>query len=311
MELNFDLSSLSIPGCVLQSPISKLENSKIQWARKARQQSEFLLLSRAVDDLAKLSAESQSMKRPVTTFERFLDAQDEQALYLLWKDEKTNGSGEIGDGIVDNGEKNGEVKNGGHEELLAASQNGTITKNVLLGYLKIVRDRRLYLVNERSRRYVHTPICVLDFFIHSSVQHHGCGLELFNGMLKSESVTPQKCAFDKPSPSLLHFLEKHFGLQHPIWQPTTFVVFPGFFEGLKPEDGGKDDIVSEHQMSAIERNRKSINEHYSGSPQHLPVHGQRNLTSHCTTQSSMKDQVGEDTPRGRKKTRDYGHQSLW
>jgi len=51
-------------------------------------------------------------------------------------------------------------------------------------FLKIVRDRRLYLVNERSRRYVHTPICVLDFYIHSSVQHHGCGLELLNRMLK-------------------------------------------------------------------------------------------------------------------------------
>ncbi|CAK5070421.1 unnamed protein product [Meloidogyne enterolobii] len=311
MELNFDLSSLSIPGCVLKSPLSKLENSKIQWARKARQQSEFLLLSRAIDDLAKLSAEAQSIKKPVTTFERFLDAQDEQALYLLWKDEKINGCGEIGDGTVANGEKNGEIKNGGHEDLLAVSQNGTTPKNVLLGYLKIVRDRRLYLVNERSRRYVHTPICVLDFYIHSSVQHHGCGLELFNGMLKSESTTPQKCAFDKPSSSLLHFLEKHYGLKHPIWQPTTFVVFPEFFEGLKPEDGGKDEIIDDHQMSAIERNRKNINEHYSGSPQHLPVHGQRNLTSHCTTQSSMKDHIGEDTPRGRKNTRDYGHQSLW
>lgn len=29
-------------------------------------------------------------------------------------------------------------------------------------------------------------------------------------------------------------------------------------------------------------------------------------------QSSMKDQIlGEDTPRGRKHTKDYGHQSLW
>jgi hypothetical protein len=78
-------------------------------------------------------------------------------------------------------------------------------------------------------------------------------------------VTPHKCAFDKPSPSLLHFLDKNYGLQQPIWQPTTFVVFPEFFEGLKPEDGGKDDIYSEHHMSVIERNRKNINEHYNGS----------------------------------------------
>lgn len=57
MQVNFNLSALTIPGCVLQLPVSKLENSKIQWARKARQQSEFLLLGRAIDDLGKLSAE--------------------------------------------------------------------------------------------------------------------------------------------------------------------------------------------------------------------------------------------------------------
>jgi hypothetical protein len=155
------------------------------------------------------------MKRPVTTFERFLDAQDEQALYLLWKDEKINTNGQATDetnniveqksgDITDNIEQkngdidNNEVKNGISENLLKSSQNGLT--NVLLGYLKviflvifynlkfhylkIVRDRRLYLINERSRRYVHTPICILDFFIHPSVQHHGCGLELFNAMLK-------------------------------------------------------------------------------------------------------------------------------
>jgi len=83
-----------------------------------------------------LLLKAQSIKKPVTTFERFLDAQDEQALYLLWKDEK-NGCGEIGDGTVANGEKNGEITNGGHEELIAVSQNGTTAKNVLLGYLKV------------------------------------------------------------------------------------------------------------------------------------------------------------------------------
>lgn len=66
-----------------------------------------------------------------------MDAQDEQALYLLWKDEKINGCEGIEDGTVANGEKNGEIKNGGHEELLAAAQNGITAKNVLLGYLKV------------------------------------------------------------------------------------------------------------------------------------------------------------------------------
>ena len=77
------------------------------------------------------------MKRPVTTFERFLDAQDEQALYLLWKDAKMDKNGEEAQTAdVTNGEvRNKEVKNGGNEDLLNSSQNGTA--NVLLGYLKV------------------------------------------------------------------------------------------------------------------------------------------------------------------------------
>lgn len=83
------------------------------------------------------------MKRPVTSFERFLDAQDEQALYLLWQDVKINkngGEAKTADGSVNNEMKNGgmkieNVKNGGDENFLCPAQDGST--NVLLGYLRV------------------------------------------------------------------------------------------------------------------------------------------------------------------------------
>jgi hypothetical protein len=80
-------------------------------------------------------------------------------------------------------------------------------------------------------------------------------------------VEPTKCAFDKPSPAFLDFLARHYGLERPIWQPTSFVIFPQFFDGLKPEDGGNkngEESESGRPLTAMERNRRSINERYNG-----------------------------------------------
>ena len=77
-----------------------------------------------------------------------------------------------------------------------------------------------------------------------------------------------KCAFDKPTPQLLSFLARHFQLENPIWQPTAFVVFPAFFDGLQPEAEGKnsDADANKRPLTALERHRRSVNEHYNGSP---------------------------------------------
>jgi hypothetical protein len=82
-----------------------------------------------------------------------------------------------------------------------------------------------------------------------------------------EKVEPAKCAFDKPSKAFLDFLARHYGLERPIWQPTSFVIFAQFFDGLQPEDGAnKHDEESEpgRPLTALERNRRSINERYNG-----------------------------------------------
>ena len=56
------------------------------------------------------------------------------------------------------------------------------------------------------------PRCVLDFYVHESLQRQGVGLRLFEFMLENENLPAHKYAYDRPSPKLLGFLRKHFGL---------------------------------------------------------------------------------------------------
>ena len=56
------------------------------------------------------------------------------------------------------------------------------------------------------------PLCVLDFYVHESCQRSGLGKLLFEKMLKNEGKQPEELAYDRPSPKLLGFLKKHYGL---------------------------------------------------------------------------------------------------
>jgi GNAT superfamily N-acetyltransferase len=82
------------------------------------------------------------------------------------------------------------------------------------------------------------PLCVLDFYVHESCQRSGIGRRLFDHMLTEESVVPAKLAYDRPSPKLIAFLRKHFGLSKYVPQTNNFVVFSQYFcEG--PERAGR------------------------------------------------------------------------
>ena len=59
-----------------------------------------------------------------------------------------------------------------------------------------------------------TPMCVLDFYVHESVQRRGIGLELMEAVLSSENIKASKMGYDRPSNKLLGFLRKHFGLSN-------------------------------------------------------------------------------------------------
>lgn len=80
------------------------------------------------------------------------------------------------------------------------------------------------------------PLCVLDFYVHESCQRTGVGRFLFDHMLSEQSFLPAKLAYDRPSPKLLAFLKKHFGLYKYVPQTNNFVVFNEYFLG--PERAG-------------------------------------------------------------------------
>ncbi|KAF9168248.1 Alpha-tubulin N-acetyltransferase 1 [Actinomortierella ambigua] len=67
---------------------------------------------------------------------------------------------------------------------------------------------------------------------------------LVTGMLKmgekklfivTEDISPEQIAYDRPSPKLYQFLEKHFELAHHVPQPNQFAIF----EGFRLEDTGE------------------------------------------------------------------------
>ncbi|CAD8113097.1 unnamed protein product [Paramecium sonneborni] len=74
------------------------------------------------------------------------------------------------------------------------------------------------------------PLCVLDFYVHESVQRKGIGKDLFEEMLRIEILKPEKLAYDRPSPKLLGFLKKYYNLQTYIPQNNNYVIYSQYFD---------------------------------------------------------------------------------
>ena len=109
--------------------------------------------------------------------------------------------------------------------------------NEVVGLLKAGK-KNLFLLNEEGHQREVYPMCVLDFYVHESRQRSGCGKMLFEAMLKDQKVVdPKYLAVDRPSPKLLAFLRKHYGLCQKIQQFNNYVIFHGFFDN-RPFDAG-------------------------------------------------------------------------
>lgn len=73
------------------------------------------------------------------------------------------------------------------------------------------------------------PLCLLDFYVHESMQRGGHGKQLFEDMLEAEGVRPEKLGYDRPSEKLVGFLAKHYGLKKYVPQNNNFVVFDAYW----------------------------------------------------------------------------------
>ena len=101
-------------------------------------------------------------------------------------------------------------------------------QNRVLGFIK-VGTKKLFLRDRNYNYHEVTPLCVLDFYVHESIQRRGIGKQLFDYMLKFEKKIPTELAYDRPSPKLISFLRKYFGLNDFIEQSNNYVVFDEFF----------------------------------------------------------------------------------
>ena len=67
--------------------------------------------------------------------------------------------------------------------------------------------------------------------MHESVQRGGQGKILFEEMLSREGdVHPAKLAYDRPSPKLIGFLAKHYGLRNYVPQNNNYIVFSQYWD---------------------------------------------------------------------------------
>lgn len=61
--------------------------------------------------------------------------------------------------------------------------------SIVIGMLKVGK-KHLYLMNGAQDKFEEEPMCILDFYVHDSVQRKGNGHHLFDHMLKV-SITSQ------------------------------------------------------------------------------------------------------------------------
>lgn len=101
-------------------------------------------------------------------------------------------------------------------------------KNIVIGFIK-VGSKKLFFYDIRGIQVETNPLCVLDFYVHESVQRKGCGKKLFECMLSLENVRAEQLAIDRPSHKFLNFLNKHYELNSVVPQLNNFVVFVQFF----------------------------------------------------------------------------------
>lgn len=208
---------------ILQQNITKITNSLIPPGFKGDRRKlcdTQTKLSSIINAMGEASALAQGLIKPITTAER--------------------------------------LKNFDHRLYLLVAQNEQQGCSRVSGMLKM-GQKGLYIFDRAGEHYHVHPVCVLDFYVHESVQRMGLGKRIFEHMLQEEGVQPVKLAIDRPSEKFLAFLKKHYGLNSPISQNNNFVVFDGFF----PE---KNELSPRGAVSP----RRSVPMSYLSNNSHIP-----------------------------------------
>lgn len=105
-----------------------------------------------------------------------------------------------------------------------------------LGFLK-VGSKRLFMASQQTSDFADVkgafkeiePLCALDFYVDDGRQRCGYGRQIFEAMLQTERTLPARMGYDRPSPKLMAFLKRHYGLWNFRPQSNNFVVFQDYF----------------------------------------------------------------------------------
>ena len=114
---------------------------------------------------------------------------------------------------------------------------------VVLGLLKFGK-KKLFLHYGSGIKEVE-PMCCHDFYVHESCQRIGIGRALMDVALAHAGLNgrPHKVGYDRPSPKLLKFLGKHYGLHDYVPQNNSFVVYNAYFTGTDAAADGGDALL--------------------------------------------------------------------
>ncbi|KAM3911598.1 alpha-tubulin N-acetyltransferase 1 isoform 2-T2 [Leptodactylus fuscus] len=214
---------------IFLEPVTKLDSSLLPQRRPLISSSEAQRQIMAViDEIGKASAKAQRLPAPITSASRMQTNQHH--LYIL-KDctAKTAGRG------------------------------------VVIGFLK-VGYKKLFVLDHSGSHIEAEPLCILDFYIHESLQRHGFGKELFGIMLRTEQVEPQHLAIDRPSEKFLSFLRKHYNLRSTIPQVNNFVIFEGFFRDRKASGRKLPPKRAEGEIKPYSLSERDFLKHEEGLP---------------------------------------------
>lgn len=144
------------------------------------------------DQLGVESGETQGLDGPITSTEKLLSTPDQCC--IIYCD-------------TDHGKPLGFVKYGLKD---------------LYVYKKLGKGKVDYIPMAKT-------MCVLDFYVSTKEQRRGIGLIMFKHMLEDMGKDPPKLAYDRPSPLLLGFLSRHYGMTDPDPQPNRYTIYEGFF----------------------------------------------------------------------------------
>ncbi|XP_040297990.1 alpha-tubulin N-acetyltransferase 1 isoform X2 [Bufo bufo] len=214
---------------IFLEPISKLDSSLLPQRRPIVSNSEAQRqITAVIDEIGKASAKAQRLPAPITSASRM----------------KTNQH---------------------HLYILKDCAPKTAGRGVVIGFLK-VGYKKLFVLDRSGSHIEAEPLCILDFYIHESLQRHGFGKEIFTFMLRTEQVEPQHLAIDRPSEKFLSFLRKHYNLHSTIPQVNNFVVFEGFFRDRKAPGRKMPPKRAEGEIKPYSLSERDFLKHEEGLP---------------------------------------------